>query len=114
MFHLSVLNDEAFQKNSKGCRSAGNLFFCYLISKKDKHLEDKKYTETMSNFPFDVNAAKQFIDTQSKKPEPTPDGKTKEETKEDTEFYHHKVSSTDTLVGVALKYNISVNIFSNN
>lgn len=92
IFELSVLNEKALEKNSKGCTKA------------DLHQEDEQYTKIMRNFPLDTNAAKAaaslHVSNDTSTPHPGPP-------QEDEEFIYHQVQKEDTLMGLSLKYNVS-------
>jgi len=102
---FSVLNDDALNKNGKGCKTAA------------KHTEDAVYTEATANFPFDLNAAKQAALERSKsssnstpaiKSETEKTKGSEDKTDDNEKFIKHNVVEGDTLVGISLKYNVPV------
>ena len=85
--YRELMNLEAYNKNSKGCKHL------------ETHVEDENYTLSASKFPVLSDVA-----TSDMEPKPI---KHKEIEKHDEPFYH-KVLIGDTLMGISLKYGISV------
>lgn len=89
-FEFSILNEDAMQKNSKGCTKA------------DFHTEDENYSKIISNFPFDLNAEKERENAKNIDTTPKP----ADSISEDDQFIYHPVQKEDTLMGISLKYNV--------
>eukprot|EP01121_Diplochlamys_sp_Union-15-3_P002516 TRINITY_DN1221_c0_g5_i1.p1 TRINITY_DN1221_c0_g5~~TRINITY_DN1221_c0_g5_i1.p1 ORF type:complete len:287 (-),score=56.87 TRINITY_DN1221_c0_g5_i1:90-950(-) len=96
---IVISNVEAFDKNAKGCKTA------------KRHEDDPVYSKAVSYFPFNKDAAL----GQAENKEPNQDRllenkkpKKYSTIKLDENFTRHELSPTDTLAGLALKYNVSI------
>src|SRR5690348_857138 len=78
----------------------------------DAHWEDEQYTKLLQQFPFNAEVAKKQL--QHEKAEDSAIGTTPQvSTKDipnDPNFIPHIIKEGDTLVGLALKYGVTVDI----
>jgi len=102
-FPIAIMNEAAMNRNAKGCKEA------------EQHLEDVAYSEILVHFPFDRNAlenqSQQPIEIQQQQQEPIQEETVDEasvQTIEGHRYYKHKVLTNETLVGISLKYSISM------
>jgi len=96
---LTIVNDNALLKDGKGCEEA------------DLHTEDPEYTKIMSNFPFDLEAAKKkYREELPQKTTPGFDSHVTPGGPEDPNFLTYTIQYGDTLVGIALRYEISASV----
>jgi hypothetical protein len=99
---MHVLNPSALEQNSKGCQNA------------PMHLEDLEYTKIISNFPIDLNAAKQMLSEHANpklgvhRPPKSPEKAHPPPHLVSENFFCHDLSEGDTLQGLALRYNVLV------
>ena len=100
---------------------------CVGCKESSEHIEDIEYTRTMSQFPVDLNALRQehqmrvdrYMRLQheaSAPPMQTPEEESQVDDDSatpgalvDPNFFRHKVSSNDTLTGLALHYKTNTN-----
>jgi len=89
------VNDAALDKATPGC--------CFS----EVHTRDEEFARLISRFPFnpDNNKTIENFPSTSSSPLPTDLIKEEEESQND-DFFLHKVLTTDTLVGLSLRYNI--------
>jgi len=86
--------NEYLNRNSPGCRSS------------EKHIEDTDYSEIMKAFPFDPKEEEIHRLKQKEAKEFCPMPPKLEEMKQHSDYFPHYVTSTDTLAGLSLKYNL--------
>ena len=110
MAKIKVLNEEATKKTCKGCKRA------------DSHIEDPTYSSIVGAFPFDVVASMQPRDSSGfpvteaaaaatpGAPASTPGEAASplRAVSPPQEYFIHKVTSFDTLEGLAIRYGVPV------
>jgi len=98
---FQYVDQKALELNAPGCKSL------------PQHLEDKEFSAIICNFPLqeqddNKTGQEQKEEEEEEEEEKEKKKKKKEEDKETENFYIHKVRSSDTLVGLSLRYRIPI------
>jgi len=93
---LPVNNEEALSASCKGCKT------------KPKHQEDKSFSKLISQFPMDPSFMKTASLAAQQTESVSPNSSPRTPINKNLEFYHHVIEDADTLVGISLKYGVSI------
>ena len=110
---MMLVNTAALELDGKGCTRTGIIHSfpckcCLIESFPDKHSEDKNFSAALAQFP--IQQPTTVEDNKESELEEVPLEPTPVVVEERDGYFIHPVSTNETLVGIALKYQTTVRI----